>query len=361
MEYGTLGRTNLKVSRISLGTEYLLETSPKLSEDVIRASFEAGINYYDLFYAQAHFRDKMGKVFQPIRKDVLLAAHYGAGEKDGQYQRIRNMERMEYYFHDFLQRYQTDYVDVLFFHNCDDQDDFERMSAPGGMLDKILGYQKEGKARFIGFSAHRISVARSAVETGLFDVLMFPINPMVHETEGMAELYDICRKNGTAIVAMKIYAGGKLVGQNFSLSNLDRLRSYNRAGAGSKAIKCISYALDRPQVEAVLPGCGCVEHVRNALDYLQADDETKDYSFLVETYAHSQKGECVYCNHCLPCPVHIDIGAALRVEDDLIHELDDFAENVADCTSCGACTPRCPFDVDPAVRITAIRDKLRGR
>mgnify|MGYP005679034535 CR=1 FL=1 len=61
MEYRTLGRTGLEVSAISLGTEYLLDVPPVQAVDVVRRAIEAGVNYFDLFYAQPAFRDTMAQ------------------------------------------------------------------------------------------------------------------------------------------------------------------------------------------------------------------------------------------------------------------------------------------------------------
>ena len=68
------------------------------------------------------------------------------------------------------------------------------------------------------------------------------------------------------------------------------------------------------------------------------------------------QGSCVYCNHCQPCPMTIDIAAVNKYLD--IARLDSaqippsvrqhytsLATTGADCIACGECENRCPFGV----------------
>ncbi len=65
-------------------------------------------------------------------------------------------------------------------------------------------------------------------------------------------------------------------------------------------------------------------------------------------------GECVYCNHCLPCPSSIDIGQTIRLfemaQNGMTSEIKDaystMMKNASDCIQCGNCEERCPFDVE---------------
>ena len=125
MEYRTLGRTGVQVSAISLGTEYLINQSSEHVSSVIHEAIAQGINYFDLFFAQPRFRDHMGAAFKGYREKVNLVAHLGAIERDGQYDRSRDLAVAERFFDDFLTRYHTDYVDVLMVHNIDEQAEYD--------------------------------------------------------------------------------------------------------------------------------------------------------------------------------------------------------------------------------------------
>ena len=359
MQHRRLGRTGLPVSVIGLGTEYLLDVPRARAIDVVRRAIGAGVNYFDLFYAQPAFRDTMAEAFEGLRERVVLTAHLGAGERDGQYERIRDQDRCAAYIEDNLRRYRTDCVDVLFLHNCDEADDCDAIFAPGGLANMAEGFRQEGKARFIGFSTHTIATAQRAIGTERVDVLMFPINLTGHGTPGRRELFEDCLDRGIGLVGMKPYAGGKLLQAQPELT-------LGRVATGGPSlevdcqavtpVQCLAYAIAQPGVSTVVPGCSDLSQLEDALAWLSADDATRDFSAALAGFGRFSAGECVYCNHCLPCPAGIDIGAVMRLLDrarvEVTAALRDghaaLPANASDCRQCGACTPRCPFGVDPA-------------
>ena len=73
-------------------------------------------------------------------------------------------------------------------------------------------------------------------------------------------------------------------------------------------------------------------------------------------------GSCVYCNHCHPCPAGLDIGLINKYYD-LAQAGDRLAadhyvqleKHAGDCTRCGHCDRRCPFQVDQTGRMKEIQ------
>ena len=358
MEFRTLGKTDLNVSVISLGTEYLIDIPREKAVGVIHEAIKHGMNYFDLFFAQPEFRDNMGAAFKGYRKQVILAAHLGAADHNGQYERTRDLKRCEYYFHDFLTRYDTEYVDVLFLHNSDGQEDYDRIMGPDNLLDMALRFREEGKARFIGFSGHTVSTARQAVESGNIDTLMFPINLAANAVPGRKDLLKACVARNVGLVAMKPYAGGKLLNTERAV----RMEDYQMGGDALELeksvpitpVQCLSYAIAQAGVSNVVPGCADLDQLAAALAYWEADAEEKDFSAIVADFKQYETGECVYCNHCLPCPSAINIGRTIHMLDLAQHAMTDdvrasyaaMPAKASDCIECGACTERCPFGVD---------------
>jgi predicted aldo/keto reductase-like oxidoreductase len=359
MKYKTLGKTGLKVSEISLGTEYLIDIPKEDAINVIRTALDLGINYFDLFFGQPRFRDTMGEAFRGRRKEALLAAHLGAtANSEGQYERTRDLTVAKSYFEDFLTRYETDYVDVLFLHNSDGQEDFDLLMQPGGFYDLALEYKKQGKCRFIGFSSHTVETSMQAVTVPEIDLLMFPINLASHAVPGKNELFSLCQKENVGLIGMKIFGGGKLLQQD---SKMEMRNEHTAGGAmviekpdAITATQCISYALSRTAVTCVVPGCATVEHLNDALSYYTNSEKQNDYSLRLADFKLFKKGECTYCNHCLPCPANIDIGQSIRLLDlaaagvtpELRKSFKAMSVSPADCIRCGMCEVRCPFGVD---------------
>ena len=48
--------------------------------------------------------------------------------------------------------------------------------------------------------------------------------------------------------------------------------------------------------------------IEEILKYEDSTEEEKDYSIIGEFTPPEATGKCVYCNHCEPCPVGLDIG-----------------------------------------------------
>lgn len=367
MKYRKLGRTEVNVGIVGLGAEYLEHASETTVTSVVHAAIDGGVNYIDLFLASPGVRDNFGVALKNRRHQVMVAGHLGPVWRDGQYCRSRDKAECAKFFEDLLTRLKTDYIDALLFHFVDKPDDYETVFHPEGLLGLALKFKKEGKTRFIGVSSHNVPVALQAVNSGHIDVLMFTINPAfdtlpgdlkaevsfkeilyhqsaVGDSESMPErkaLYHACALRNVGLVAMKPYAAGVLFRENPSSMVLT-------------PVQCLNYALSQPAVCTVVPGCKNVAEMKAALDFLEATDEEKDYSAIDANAMWKLQGNCMYCNHCLPCPVGIDIGKTTRItdtagyeiNDDIFSEYEALAVRASACTECGVCVERCPFGVD---------------
>jgi predicted aldo/keto reductase-like oxidoreductase len=358
MQYRRFGKTGLSVSAIGLGTEYLINLPQKTVIEVIHQAISQGINYFDLFFAQPQFRDNMGAAFKGYRSQVILAAHLGAIDSNGQYDRTRDPKTSENFFFDFLARFETTHTDILYIHNIDTQRDYDIVFKPGGLVDVAERFRQEGKTRYIGLSGHTVATSLQAVESGRIDVLMFPINMASHAIPGKNELFAACATRKIGLVAMKPFAGGKLLLEN---STLDI--SFQHTGgpplqfekpASITPIQCISYVLEQTGVSTVVPGCKDINQLSDTLSYRHATEAEKDFTGVLSNFQQHVTGECVYCNHCLPCPSYIDIGQTIRLLDmaqvplraDLQASYDALPNKASDCIQCDLCTERCPYDVD---------------
>jgi len=365
MEFRRLGKTGLDVSVIGLGTEYLNGQPRDTVASVVHEAIEGGVNYIDLVFAFPEYRDNFGAALQGRRERVILTGHLGSTEKDGQYCKTRSVKKSETFFLDLLSRLGTDYVDIVLLHNFNTVKDYDRVMLPRGLMDLACRFQQEGKARFIGISAHNIAVASKAIESGQIDVLMFPINLAGNAMPGRRELLSLCARQGLGLVAMKPFAGGKLL-QKGTI----RIAKYQAGGEVFKTkitskispVQCLSYVLAQGGVSVALPGVKDTAELAAALHTLEAPDAERDFSAIITDFGKYLEGECVYCNHCLPCPAAIDIGQINRLGDaaqrGIFEELrmtyDALPVKASACTECGVCTERCPFGVDVIAKMRQV-------
>lgn len=177
MIYRDFGNTGLKISAIGMGCEYVWTADEQKVKEMVGAAVEAGVNYFDLFVGTPSTREYFGKALAGVRDKVYLAGHLGCADRDGQYVKTRDEALCKDFLNQFYEKLNTNYIDVLFLHNCDDMDDLN------GILNGwMYAYAKElkdaGKAGFIGISSHNTKIALEAVRSGRIQVLMFPVNPL---------------------------------------------------------------------------------------------------------------------------------------------------------------------------------------
>ena len=363
MQFRKLGSTGLDVGVIGLGTEYLNGQPREAVVSVVREAIARGVNYLDVLFSLPEYLDNLGAALQGCRERVILTGHLGSAVKDDQYCKTRSVRNGETAFQRVLSRLGTDYVDVLFLHNCDSQKEYERLTGPDGLLDLAVRLRQEGKAHFIGFSGHTVSTAQQAVESGQVDVLMFPINIAANAVPGKKDLFRVCVAHGVGLVAMKPFAGGKLLQKERTV----RVARYQMGGDALKLkksapitpVQCLSYVLAQVGVSTAVPGCQDVTQLEAALAYLEAPEEARDFSGLLSDFQEYVAGECVYCNHCLPCPANIDVGQVNRLVDAAQGGVSEVLQAAYDalpvrasaCIECGVCVERCPFGVDVISKI----------
>jgi predicted aldo/keto reductase-like oxidoreductase len=371
LKYRTLGRTGLKVSEIGLGTEWLEKKSPELITSVIRKAIENGVNYFDIIFNFDEHLTKVGKALDGFREKVILIHHMGSSEYKGKYKKNRSKKSSTETFERYLKIMKTDYVDVLFVHFVHNERSYdEKILKPNGPLDLALQFQAEGKAKFIGISTHSLKVVEKAAKSDKFDVIMFQVNLANNALPRRNEVLAICAKENIGFVAMKPFAGGALFNRNKKVG----IGGYRTGGMKLEKkipnivtpVKCIHYNLSQIGISTIVPGCSTVEELVEVLEYNTATDEEKDFSLLLKEFEEYKTGECVYCNHCQPCPADIDIGrvfklydiASFELTDDLKARYNEFDVLASACTQCGDCEERCPFDVQIIEKMEEVVDLL---
>ena len=368
MIYRTLGSTGLQVSEIGLGCEGFTEQEGMGTYALVDAAADAGINYFDLYSPDPNLRLHLGKALAGRRDQFIIQAHLCSVWKDGQYKRTRKLEEVQAGFEDLLHQLHTDHVEIGMIHYVDSLKDWQAV-AEGPVMRYAQQLKQEGRIGYIGLSSHNPQVAIQAVESGLIEVLMFSVNPcydlqpgdedleklwadesyarsLVNMDPQREALYELCQRQGVGITVMKPFGGGDLLDEKLS-----------PAGKALTPVQCLHYALTRPGVATVLPGAHTVEELRQSVAYETASVAERDYASALASFPKiSWKGHCMYCGHCAPCPMGIDIATVTKFLN-LVKAQGEMPETVrehyavlehtaSECIRCHACENRCPFDVE---------------
>ena len=358
MEYRILPHGGERISVIGMGASVIGAQPEEEIIRTVRAAYDLGVNYFDMAGGHASIFAAYGKALKPFRDKVYLQVHFGADYTSGQYGWTTDLDEIKASVRWQLENLQTDYIDFGFIHCLDEQSDLDSY-LQNGVLDYIRELKAKGVVHHIGLSSHTPALVHKVLDLGIVDMVMFSINPVydygrgdygIGENDERYALYRRCQREGVGISVMKPFCGGQL---------LDAAQS--PFGVALTKAQCIQYALDKPGVLTVLPGYGSEQELREVLSFFDESEEARDYSCISSFAPRETMGRCVYCKHCAPCPVGLDV-ALINKYYDLALLGDELAKEhyltlehtASDCAACGHCDSRCPFHVPQSQRMQQI-------
>ena len=224
MEYTTLGRTGLKVSRISLGCMSYGEPARgnqpwSLPEDesipFFRQALDAGINFFDTanVYSNGSSEEITGRALSKFapREDLVVATKvHGVmrpGANGGGLSRKAILTEID----NSLRRLGTDYVDLYQIHRWDYDTPIEET------LEALHDVVRAGKARYIGASSmHAWQFTKALYLADLhgwtrFVSMQNHYNLLYREEE--REMIPLCIDQGIGVIPWSPLARGRLARQ----------------------------------------------------------------------------------------------------------------------------------------------------
>lgn len=199
IEKRSLGRTGAMLSMIGFGGIIVKDATPDDASKVVKLAIDSGINYFDVAPSYGDAEVKLGPALEPYRKDVFLACKTG--------KRTKADARTE--LEQSLKRLRTDHLDLYQFHAVTTLADVDILLGAGGAMETFLEAKKEGKIRFIGFSAHSVEAAMALMDRFDFDTILFPVNYTTWNTGNFGpQVLARAQEKKMGILALKAMAKG---------------------------------------------------------------------------------------------------------------------------------------------------------
>lgn len=318
METVRLGRTNLIVNKNGFGALPIQRVNMEEACKILRKAYENGFNYFDSAHVYSDSEEKLGAALSDVRKNIIISTKARANSVEGLWQQLYTS----------LERLKTDYIDIFQFHNPA----FCPLPGDGsGLYEVMLEAKEKGLIRYIGMTNHRLSVARQAVESGMYDTLQFPFSYLASEKE--LELVKLCEEKDVGFICMKALAGGLI----------------NRSD--------VAYAYLAQFPVAPIWGIQRENELDEFISYNDAPPVlTPERLAHIEKDREELAGEfCRGCGYCMPCPAGIEINTCARmslflrrspVKEHLSEKGQAKMKKIEDCLNCGQCKAQCPYGLD---------------
>ncbi len=320
MEYVTLGKTGLKISRLGLGGIPIQRADVAAMKALANAMVEKGINYIDSARGYTVSEAYIGEALEGIRDKFILATKSMARTKEAMAADIQTS----------LNNFRTDYIDLYQVHNPN-MEQLDQVLAEGGALEALLEAKAAGKIGHLGLTAHSVEVFEKALELDWVETIMFPYN--IVETQA-TELIHKCAEKNIGFIDMKPLAGGAI----------------------EDATLALRFIAANEDVQAIIPGMFDLKELEQNLAAVEDKSPMteEELSKMEEIRNQLGKNFCRRCNYCAPCTVGISIPNVFLFQGYLDrYGLGDWAKDrysampvkASACIGCGACEKRCPYEL----------------
>lgn len=285
MKKVTLGRTDLQVNPIGLGTNAVggHNLFPNLSEDagreLVETALDHGVNFLDsaFIYGLGRSEELIGEIIAKRggRKELVLATKGAHKEVNGQIELDNSRDFLRQQVEDSLKRLQTDYIDLYYMHFPDGRTPLDEVA---GTLKEL---KDEGEIRAIGASNLDFEQLQTFNRDGYLDVLQSEYSLLKRQAE--QDLLPYCVEHGISFIPYFPLASGLLTGKftkdaTFddirakdplfqgdaflqNLEKVDKLKAIAQSKHAETAHVALAWLLEQEGIDAIIPGAKRAEQV----------------------------------------------------------------------------------------------------
>ena len=171
MEYTTLGKTGLQISRMGFGGIPIQRIDAEGTKALMKQLMDEGVNYIDTARGYTVSEEYLGYAVEGLRDKFVLATKSMARTKDAM---AADIEKS-------LGNLRTDHIDLYQVHNPS-MEQLDTVVGEGGALEALMEAKAAGKVSHIGLTAHSTEVFERALSLDWVETIMFPYN--IVESQG---------------------------------------------------------------------------------------------------------------------------------------------------------------------------------
>lgn len=231
MKYRKLGKTQLEISEVSLGTwqlggEWGKSFTEKQAEELLHAAVDEGVNLLDTAdkYGDGYSEKIVGKVIRERPEKIYIATKCGR-KLDPHVPEGYNKENLRRFVDESLQNTKLETLDLLQLH-CPPPGIYKRNE----VFETLDQLKQEGKIQHYGMSVETMEEAKMALEWPGVETLQVIFN--MFRQRPIEELFPLVREKDIGILARVPLASGLLSGKMTGKENFDQKdhRNFNRKG-----------------------------------------------------------------------------------------------------------------------------------
>ncbi|MFP4053459.1 MAG: aldo/keto reductase [Phycisphaerae bacterium] len=330
----TLGKSGLEVSAVGFGGIPIQRITDAEAVVVIRRALELGVTFIDTAAGYGDSQRKIGQAIEGRRDGLVIATKSGKASHD---EIAADIERSR-------QEMGIDCIDLFQFHGVSKPEKWQAIRDEGG-LDAVLEARQAGHVAHIGYTSHNVDAALQLAEEELFETVQFPFNLVTHEPAD--RLIPVSRERNLGFIVMKPLCGGQYDDAELAFRFLNEYPDL-------VAIPGIAEAWEIEQIAAIVD---------------RGEGLTGEAAVRARNIAEKLgKRFCRQCGYCMPCPNDVPITAAM-IFDGMLNRMSmekvrkgparAIAERAGNCTRCGACEAKCPYELPIMDTIETNRAKAR--
>jgi predicted aldo/keto reductase-like oxidoreductase len=319
MEKVRLGRTNLKVTRLGWGGIPIQRVNEPEAVSVIQAVVEMGVELLDTARGYTNSESRIGLALKKTNKPVILSS-----KSPVRTAKIYDEVQVS------LKQLQVERIHIYHLHNVSKAEDYQKVMEPGGAYEGLKRAKAEGLINHIGLTSHSLDLLERVLQEDHFDVVMACYSFL--EPDAAKKVFPLARAKDVGVLTMKPFSGGVI----------------------EEAGPALRFVLSTPGIVPI-PGSETLERAReNWKVFAEGLPLTKDDEARIQLLRQEfDRQFCRRCDYCQPCSEGINIQLMMGMKSvirrfgnpDEIAWIKGVVEKARDCTECGDCLPRCPYQL----------------